>query len=245
MRKNAVRRNYTEQQLIEAVRKSISVAEVLRNIGLRPAGANYSNIKRHIAELELDTSHWKGQGWNRGRTIGPRRDLFEYLIDNTLRVGPTIGSNSLRSRLIKEGVKEAKCEKCGITEWNGCPAPLELDHINGNHEDNRLENLQILCPNCHAQTDTYRGRNRSDKKKRIEREKKEKRDKEAKPPYDHNALKKEEIEMRLQKISHIDFEKFGWVQKVANALQLTHTQARRFINKYYTGEIYTRRSPSS
>ena len=68
-------------------------------------------------------------------------------------------SNKLRKRLIREGIKQRRCECCGITSWNGKPAPLELEHINGDKQDNRLENLLILCPNCHAQTDTYRGKN--------------------------------------------------------------------------------------
>jgi heterodisulfide reductase subunit B len=59
-----------------------------------------------------------------------------------------------------EGLKEHKCECCGIIEWNGKPAPIELDHINGNRRDNSLDNLRVLCPNCHAQTDTYRGKNK-------------------------------------------------------------------------------------
>ena len=68
---------------------------------------------------------------------------------------PSYGSSKLRVRLINSGIKEAKCEKCGITEWNGIAAPLELDHIDGNNSNNSLENLRILCPNCHAQTPTH------------------------------------------------------------------------------------------
>lgn len=65
----------------------------------------------------------------------------------------------LRERLIREGIKEARCEHCGLTEWLGKPIPLELHHRNGIRSDNRLDNLEIVCPNCHSFTDTYRGRN--------------------------------------------------------------------------------------
>ncbi len=68
-------------------------------------------------------------------------------------------SANLRKRLIAEGLKEARCEICKLDEWLGRPIPLQLDHINGDRTDNRLENLRLLCPNCHAQTDTYCGKN--------------------------------------------------------------------------------------
>lgn len=70
-----------------------------------------------------------------------------------------VRTNALKWRLIREGIKRRRCESCGRNEWSGRPIPLELDHINGRREDNRLDNLRVLCPNCHAQTDTYRGRN--------------------------------------------------------------------------------------
>ena len=239
MKKNTVYKKYTKEQLTKAVSVSISCAGTLKYLGLKPAGANYGSVKRHIAELQLDTSHWKGQGWNKGQNFGPRRDISEYLIDNTLRTGPHMGSNSLRRRLIREGLKEAQCERCGITQWNGKMAPLELDHINGNHEDNRFENLQILCPNCHAQTDTYRGRNRSDKKKKAEKILKNKN---LKASYDYNALKPQEISKRLAKIADIDLTQFGWNAKVAKILGVSHTQARRFVDKYYPEKVYKRKS---
>jgi hypothetical protein len=227
MKKNKCRFTYTEDQLAEAVKESLSYAEVLRRLGLKPAGGNHAAIKRRITEFEFDTSHFKGQGWNRGQNFGPRRDIHEYLVDISNGHGPNAGSHKLRLRLFREGIKEAKCECCGITKWNGFPAPLELDHINGNHFDNRLENLRILCPNCHAQTPTYRGKNKRKKK-------------EPKPAFDHNRLSQEMIDYRLNLISFIDLTKFGWVNKVAECLGVSHTQARRFVNKYYSGKIYTR-----
>ena len=68
-------------------------------------------------------------------------------------------TNKLRRRLLLDGVKAPVCEQCGIDQWNGQPAPLELDHCDGNRRNNTIQNLRILCPNCHAQTDTYRGLN--------------------------------------------------------------------------------------
>jgi Zn finger protein HypA/HybF involved in hydrogenase expression len=73
--------------------------------------------------------------------------------------GAPITTAQLRRRLIEEGVLEARCSRCGLSEWQGQPIPLELDHINGDRRDNRLVNLRLLCPNCHALTDTYCGRN--------------------------------------------------------------------------------------
>ena len=72
---------------------------------------------------------------------------------------PQYQTNKLRIRLIKEGIKEHECESCGIREWMNNPISLELDHIDGNKTNHSLDNLRILCPNCHSQTSTYRGKN--------------------------------------------------------------------------------------
>ena len=149
------RYTYSEQELREAVKKSTSIRQVLEKLDIVPAGGNYQTTNRRIEKLNIDISHFTGQAWNRGKVIGPKRPIEEYLIENSV-----VQSFKLKGRLLSEGLKQHKCECCGITKWNGKPAPIELDHINGNHHDNRLENLRILCPNCHAQTDTYRGKNK-------------------------------------------------------------------------------------
>ena len=149
------RYTYSEEDLREAVKTSTSIRQVLDKLNIVPAGGNYQTTNRRIQKLDIDTSHFTGQAWNRGKVIGPKRPIEEYLKENSV-----VQSFRLKNRLLLEGIKQHKCECCGITEWNKKPAPLELDHINGNHHDNRLENLRILCPNCHAQTDTYRGKNK-------------------------------------------------------------------------------------
>lgn len=144
---------YTKEELTSAISSSFSIAEVCRKLGIKPYGGNYRTIHKLIKEYALDTSHFMGQGWNKGlkKQINIAKPLSEILTENS-----TYQTSRLKQRLIREGVKEQKCEICGISEWNGKPISLELHHLNGNPTDNRLENLQILCPNCHSQTDTYR-----------------------------------------------------------------------------------------
>ena len=150
-----MKHTYTEQQLREAVSTSKSIRQVLAKLGLKEAGGNYSTTKKRISQAGIDTTHFTGQGWKKDKTFGPKRPLEDYLSNEY-----GIQSYQLKLRLLKEGVKTHQCEVCGITEWNGKPTPLELDHIDGNHSNNNLSNLRVICPNCHAQTETYRGKNK-------------------------------------------------------------------------------------
>jgi hypothetical protein len=151
-------RRYTDEQLCEAVSTSTSIRQVLAKLGLVEAGGNYVAIKQQIVRLGLGTEHLTGQGWKRGNNapVVPAAP-----IESLLRVGVAVQSYKLKRRLFKEGLKELRCERCQQTEWLGLPIPLELDHLNGDPTDNRLENLRILCPNCHASTNAYRGKKRA------------------------------------------------------------------------------------
>lgn len=148
-------RNYTDADFIEAWTTSGSVRQVLGKLGLVEAGGNYACAKKRADALGLTKEHMHGQTWNKGKKVGPKRPVEEYLSNQR-----PIQSYKLKNRLLAEGLKQHKCECCGITEWNGQPTPIELDHIDGNKYNNTIENLRILCPNCHAQTDTYRGKNK-------------------------------------------------------------------------------------
>jgi hypothetical protein len=99
------------------------------------------------------------------KAIVPRPS--EIPLEELLVVGRK-GTNRthLKRRLIKAGLKENRCEECGITEWRGKPLSMELHHVNGDGQDNRLENLRLLCGNCHAQTDNWGGRGKRRKRRR-------------------------------------------------------------------------------
>lgn len=146
-----------KSQLESIIQTTESMAETLRALNLRAAGGNYATLREAIKRLEISTDHWKGQGWSKGRKFDsrPRRSLAEVLVEDS----PIVSTWSLKNRLIREGILEDKCLECGISEWLDQPLALHLDHVNGKRTDNRLENLRLLCPNCHSQTDTYCGRN--------------------------------------------------------------------------------------
>lgn len=149
--------DFTEEELTFAVAASTSLAAAARRLAIKPGTTAYRHLRALISEYQLDTSHFLGQAWSRGRSgwrPGQCLPLEDFLVK-----GRRCASSALKERLIREGIKEHRCENCRRETWEDHPIPLELDHINGDSDDNRLRNLRILCPNCHALTDNYRGRN--------------------------------------------------------------------------------------
>ena len=147
---------FTESILREIVPTCSSYADVIRAVGLIPAGGNYSTVKRKCQEYGIDTSHFVGQGWNKGERYRPIRELIplvEIMVEDS-----SYNGSHLSKRLRREKILPERCSRCKRTEWEGQPITLELDHINGNNRDHRFENLRLLCPNCHSLTVTWRRR---------------------------------------------------------------------------------------
>lgn len=147
------KKKYTDEMLAEAVAVSYSYADIMRHFGLRPSGGNQSHMSARVKALGLDTSHFTGRRWSKGRTLGPKTPK-----EDILKVNPP-GSNRTRRRQLKRAMLESGieyvCSWCDLGPvWNGLPIIIEIDHISGDWNDNRLENLRFLCPNCHSQTDT-------------------------------------------------------------------------------------------
>jgi 5-methylcytosine-specific restriction endonuclease McrA len=150
-------RRWTIKDLQIAVKSSLSIREVIIKLGLVPAGGNYEQIKSAFKEADINTEHFTGKGWRLHKTFEPRPriPLSKILVKNS-----TFQSFKLKKRLFFEGLKKPACELCGWAEQSqDGRIPLELDHVNGDHYDNRIENLRILCPNCHSLQPTHRGRN--------------------------------------------------------------------------------------
>lgn len=152
-------RSWTDEQLGVAVKTSTCVRQVISKLGLIPAGGNYVQVTRAIEKNALDSSHFTGSAWNRGLTV-PKEP--KYSLEEILVQGSEYGLYRLKKRLFKLGLKSPKCEECGWAQTSeDGRIPIELDHINGDRYDNRLENLRILCPNCHSLKPTHRGRNKA------------------------------------------------------------------------------------
>ena len=147
-------RKYTKENLQEVANKCFSFRQMILMLNLKLTGGNYSNIQNRIKEFEIDTSHFLGQGWN--KPIHPdfnkgSKPLDEFFVKGDKKVD----SAKVKNRLINNGLREYKCERCGIDEWCGGRIVIELHHLNGDPLDNRIDNLQLLCPNCHSQTHNY------------------------------------------------------------------------------------------
>jgi 5-methylcytosine-specific restriction endonuclease McrA len=136
-----------KEQIIEWVNDNQSKAFICREIKCKPL-----TLDLYLKKMGIE---YKGNMGLKGKKIAHNRShVSTYLVKGSL-----IQSYKLKKRLIRDGVKETKCEICGITKWNDKDVPLEVHHIDGDGYNNELNNIQLVCPNCHAQTDTYRGMN--------------------------------------------------------------------------------------
>lgn len=138
------------EELREIVTESITYAEVMRKLGYtQNRGNSYAQFKKYLKDNNIDVSHFKGRA--HGTSDTTKYTLDEILVKDTKYTNMT----KLKNRVLEANLLEYKCAICGITHWNNKPLVLQLDHINGDNRDNRIENLRLLCPNCHSQTETF------------------------------------------------------------------------------------------
>ena len=138
------RKYYTEQQVRTAAADNISLAGFLRDLGLQPKGHNYNTGRALVEKYNLPISHWKGQGWARGKHLKEE--------------GGYARSPQIKKHLVS--MRGHYCESCKLDTWLNKPIALELEHIDGDRTNNLYSNLKLLCPNCHAQTPTWRRQKR-------------------------------------------------------------------------------------
>jgi DNA-binding CsgD family transcriptional regulator/5-methylcytosine-specific restriction endonuclease McrA len=174
----------TREAVVELLAQGVAKVEIARRLGVSKATVSY-----HVRCLgkPIDERFGKRYDWNAvqryydaGHSVRECMKAFGFSsaswsdavkrgalaarpsatpISELLVAGKYRGRENLKLRLVKEGLKEPSCERCGLTEWRGGALSLALHHVNGDRLDNRLQNLELLCPNCHSQTDTYSGRN--------------------------------------------------------------------------------------
>lgn len=152
----------SKEEMEKIVSESYSISECLKKMNRSSRGGNYKTFHRYRVLYNLDTSHFIGRKTYVGneKNFDAIKPIEFYLHKNC---HTTIKSRILTQRLIEKGYKHNECECCHITEWCGKPITFQLHHIDGDHYNNELENLQLLCPNCHSQTENFCGRKQKGK----------------------------------------------------------------------------------
>lgn len=158
-------RKYDKEWLQELCQSSYSYAEVLKKAGRKQGGGTQATLKKKIDEFQIDISHFTGQRWY--DTPGKQCNLTgqnkeKYSLEEVFRKNSPVTQKVLRGYIERYSILEYKCQFCGCDgKWQNGVISLEIDHVNGDNTDNEINNLRYLCPNCHALTITYRGRNKA------------------------------------------------------------------------------------
>lgn len=154
---------YTKEWLEELCSTSYSYAEVLRKAGRKQGGGTQETLKKKIQEFDIDISHFTGQGWNgHSNTTTKTGSSEKYQLEEVFCKNSPVTQKVLRGYVERHNILDYKCVNCGCDgNWQGGKISLEIDHEDGDNTNNIIENLRYLCPNCHALTNTYRGKNKA------------------------------------------------------------------------------------
>ena len=156
-------RKYDKEWLTELCQESYSYAEVLKKAGRSPySGGSVQTLKNKIEEYQIDISHFTGQRWQQSPNQKPQTYTEKYTLEEVFVKNSPVTQKVLRGYVERHSLLEYKCVVCGCDgHWQNGQISLELDHIDGDNTNNTITNLRYLCPNCHALTETYRGRNKA------------------------------------------------------------------------------------
>ena len=152
---------YTKDWLEELCKDSYSYAEVLRKAGRKQGGGTQATLRKKIEEFGIDISHFTGQRWQDGpNQVDNHENREKYCLEEVFIKNSPVTQKVLRGYVKRHNLIPYKCQNCGCDgHWQNGIIALEIDHIDGDNTNNEISNLRYLCPNCHALTDTYRGKN--------------------------------------------------------------------------------------
>lgn len=156
-------RQYTKEWLEELCQDSYSYAEVLRKAGRKQGGGTQATLRKKIAEFQIDISHFTGQKWQDSPNQQDKKVSREkYTLDEVFCKNSPVTQKVLRGYVERHNMIKYECSSCGCDgHWQNGIISLEIDHIDGDNKNNEISNLRYLCPNCHALTETYRGKNKA------------------------------------------------------------------------------------